>query len=59
MQLSRRLLLASKSSNLNYDVTIVGGGIVGCATAREIKLNRPNLKVALIEKEEHLGLFFK
>lgn len=38
-----------------FDVIIVGGGIVGCATARELKLTKPSLKVALIEKESKLG----
>jgi 2-hydroxyglutarate dehydrogenase len=40
---------------LRFDVTIVGGGIVGCATARELKIKRPDLRVALIEKEERLA----
>ncbi|CAD5232676.1 unnamed protein product [Bursaphelenchus xylophilus] len=43
------------SNALNYDVAIVGGGIVGCATARQLKLDRPNLKVALLEKEPELS----
>ncbi|CAJ0564690.1 unnamed protein product, partial [Mesorhabditis spiculigera] len=38
-----------------FDVVVVGGGIVGCATAREILLERPNLKVAVIEKEAQLA----
>jgi glycerol-3-phosphate dehydrogenase len=36
-----------------YDVLIVGGGIVGCAIARE--LTRYNLHVALCEKEAEVG----
>ena len=32
----------------SYDVIIIGGGVVGCATARE--LSRYNLKIALLEK---------
>ncbi|CAD5224063.1 unnamed protein product [Bursaphelenchus okinawaensis] len=40
---------------LNYDVAVVGGGIVGCATARQLKLDRPNLKIALLEKEDQLS----
>jgi 2-hydroxyglutarate dehydrogenase len=28
---------------------------VGCATARELKIKRPNLKIALIEKEDKLA----
>ena len=33
-----------------YDVTIVGGGVVGCAIARE--LSRYQLKTCLVEREE-------
>uniref|UniRef100_A0A8R1HW95 L-2-hydroxyglutarate dehydrogenase, mitochondrial n=1 Tax=Caenorhabditis japonica TaxID=281687 RepID=A0A8R1HW95_CAEJA len=38
-----------------YDLVIVGGGIVGCATARQLLIERPNLKIALIEKEKELA----
>lgn len=34
-----------------YDVIVVGGGIVGLATARSLLLERPNLRLALLEKE--------
>ncbi|MDX1417153.1 MAG: FAD-dependent oxidoreductase, partial [Candidatus Promineifilaceae bacterium] len=33
---------------LNFDVTVIGGGIMGCSTA--LQLARRGLKVALIEK---------
>ena len=33
------------------DVVIIGGGIVGLATALQLKQLRPNLKVVLLEKE--------
>ncbi len=36
-----------------YDVIIIGGGIVGCALARE--LSRYDLRLALIEKEVEVG----
>ncbi len=36
-----------------YDVVIIGGGIVGCALAR--KLMRYRLRVALLEKEYEVG----
>ncbi len=36
-----------------YDVIIIGGGIVGCALARE--LSRYNLRLALLEKEVEVG----
>ncbi|MDX2496193.1 MAG: NAD(P)/FAD-dependent oxidoreductase [Desulfuromusa sp.] len=36
-----------------YDVIIIGGGIVGCALARE--LSHYNLRLALLEKEVEVG----
>ncbi|KRZ34888.1 L-2-hydroxyglutarate dehydrogenase, mitochondrial, partial [Trichinella pseudospiralis] len=38
-----------------FDVVVVGGGIVGCATAREISNRMPELKIAIVEKESKLG----
>lgn len=38
-----------------YDITIVGGGIVGAATAYKIQLKFPQLKILLIEKEDRLA----
>ena len=38
-----------------YDVAIVGGGIVGLATAREFLLRNPHLRLLLVEKETRLG----
>lgn len=38
-----------------YDITIVGGGIVGVATAYKIQLKYPSLKILLIEKENQLA----
>ncbi|CAI5452373.1 unnamed protein product [Caenorhabditis angaria] len=47
----------SKSTELpKYDLVIVGGGIVGCATARQLLIEKPNLKIALIEKESELAV---
>src|SRR5689334_8880302 len=37
------------------DIAIIGGGIVGLATARELLLRRPGLKLAVLEKEVTLG----
>jgi len=56
-----------------YDVTVVGGGIVGLATALRIKEQNPSLKLLIIEKEDvvakhqtghnsgviHSGLYYK
>uniref|UniRef100_A0A915D653 L-2-hydroxyglutarate dehydrogenase, mitochondrial n=1 Tax=Ditylenchus dipsaci TaxID=166011 RepID=A0A915D653_9BILA len=38
-----------------FDVVIVGGGIIGCATARQLKIAKPQLNIALIEKEPALA----
>ena len=38
-----------------YDVVIVGGGIIGTSSARELLLRHPHLKLAILEKEHRLG----
>lgn len=38
-----------------YDITIVGGGIVGCATAMELAKKYPKMRMAVLEKENKLG----
>lgn len=38
-----------------YDVAIVGGGIVGLATAYQLLIAEPELKVAILEKEGQLA----
>ncbi|HTX57323.1 MAG TPA: L-2-hydroxyglutarate oxidase [Candidatus Acidoferrales bacterium] len=40
---------------MTYDIAIVGGGIVGLATARELLMRHPHLKLVLLEKEELLA----
>lgn len=40
---------------MTYDVVIVGGGIVGLATGMKILKSRPDLKVAILEKESQLA----
>ena len=56
-----------------YDIAVVGGGIVGLATTRELKLRFPHLTVAGVEKEDafnkhqtgrnsgviHSGIYYK
>ncbi len=41
---------------MQYDVVIVGGGIVGLATALQLKISNPNLKLVLIEKENEVAM---
>ncbi|VVC38150.1 FAD dependent oxidoreductase,FAD/NAD(P)-binding domain [Cinara cedri] len=57
----------------NYDVLVIGGGIIGFATARELLIRNKHLKVALVEKENgpsvhqsghnsgviHAGIYYK
>lgn len=38
-----------------YAVAVIGGGIVGLATARELLRRRPGLKLSVLEKEEGLA----
>ena len=40
---------------MTYDITIIGGGIVGLATAYQISLANPKLKLLLLEKEASLA----
>ena len=35
-----------------YDVCIIGGGVIGCAIARE--LSRYHLRIVLLEKTSHV-----
>jgi L-2-hydroxyglutarate oxidase len=41
---------------LGYDVIISGAGIVGLATALKITENKPDIKLAVFEKESDVGL---
>jgi len=38
-----------------FDVVVVGGGLVGLATARALLLSRPELKLAVFEKEDEIA----
>lgn len=40
---------------VEWDITIIGGGVIGCAIAREILIRRRDLKVCIIEKESEAG----
>ncbi len=39
----------------SHDVVIVGAGIVGLATAMRLAMKRPELRIAVIEKESDIG----
>lgn len=59
--------------NTKYDIVIAGGGIVGLATAYQVQQQRPDLKIAVLEKESavakhqssrnsgviHSGIYYK
>lgn len=49
------IIRRSFSNARNYDLVVVGGGIVGCSSAREILLRHPKLKIAIVEKENKLA----
>ncbi len=38
-----------------FDVVVVGGGIVGLSTANQLLLRRPDLRLAVLEKEQELA----
>ena len=40
---------------MKFDITIVGGGIVGAATFYKLQKKFPHLKLVLIEKENELA----
>ena len=42
-----------KAINNHYDVVIIGGGVVGCAIARE--LSKYKVNIAVLEKEDDVG----
>lgn len=43
------------SVRANYDFVIIGGGVIGLCTARELRLLHPNISILLIEKEEAIA----
>ena len=42
-------------NNNNFDVAIIGGGIVGLATAYKLQIYSPKLKIVVLEKEKELA----
>jgi (S)-2-hydroxyglutarate dehydrogenase len=47
--------MTSTFSSDNLDVVIVGGGILGLATARELLIRHPGFKVLILEKEADIS----
>jgi len=41
---------------MNYDIIIIGAGLVGLATAYQSKLKNPNSKILILEKENNVSL---
>ncbi len=43
------------SKNVDFDIIVIGGGIVGLASAYKIVSNHPDVRIAVLEKEEKLA----
>ncbi len=43
------------NASLDFDIVIIGGGIVGLASAYKIMLNHPDIRIAVLEKEDKLA----
>ena len=41
--------------NTDFDIVVVGGGIVGLASAYKITLSHPDIRIAVLEKERQLA----
>ena len=42
-------------NNYSYDIAIIGGGIIGLATALELSKQYPRYRIGVLEKEENLA----
>ena len=43
------------NGNTDFDIVIIGGGIVGLASAYKIMLSHPDIRIAVLEKEDKLA----
>jgi L-2-hydroxyglutarate oxidase LhgO len=43
------------NEHTDFDIVVIGGGIVGLASAYKIVLNHPNIRLAVLEKEDKLA----
>ena len=43
-------------SSITYDFVIVGAGIVGLTVAKELKFRNPTARIAILDKEETIGV---
>lgn len=48
-------MTTSSSGDWSGDIAIIGGGIVGLATARELLLRKPDARLIVLEKEGDIG----
>src|SRR5215472_8053002 len=48
--------LTQGTGQVKFDVVIVGGGILGLAAAREILTRRPGTSLAILDKEDSIGV---
>jgi len=41
--------------NIDFDITVIGAGIVGLATAYQLATAYPKLRIGILEKEDGLA----
>jgi len=43
------------NGSIDFDIVVIGGGIVGLASAYKIALSHPDIRIAVLEKEDELA----